>query len=72
MKNYKYKRIKISDLKPGQKVTIVGIPAEYEGIQKVKISNFATVEKRVFKGERADIDKYYNLSDGSKTLKVKK
>ncbi|WP_123921557.1 hypothetical protein [Chryseobacterium viscerum] len=62
--------MKISDLKPGQKVTIGGIPAEYKGIEKVKISNFAIVEKRVFKGE--GIDKYYSLSDVSKTLKSEK
>lgn len=62
--------MKISDLKSGQKVTISGTPAEYKGIQKVKISNFAIVEKRVFKGE--GIDKYYSLSDGSKTLKSEK
>lgn len=62
--------MKISDLKPGQKVTIGGIPGEYKGIEKVKISNFAIVEKRVFKGE--GIDKYYSLSDGSKTLKSEK
>ncbi|KQK26071.1 hypothetical protein AR438_10850 [Chryseobacterium aquaticum] len=62
--------MKISDLKPGQKVTIGGIPAEYKGIEKVKISNFAIVEKRVFKGK--GIDKYYSLSDGSKTLKSEK
>ncbi len=64
--------MKISDLKPGQKVTIGGIPAEYKGIEKVKISNFAIVEKRVFKGEGIDIGKYYSLSDGSKTLKSEK
>lgn len=40
--------MKISDLKPGQKVTINGMLAEYKGIQKVKIPNFGKVEKRIF------------------------
>ena len=38
----------LSDLKPGQKVTIDGMLAEYKGIQKVRIPNFGKVEKRVF------------------------
>lgn len=64
--------MKISDLKPGQKATLNGMLAEYKGIQKVKISNFAKVEKRVFKGVGMNIYKYYSLSDGSKTLKSEK
>ena len=64
--------MKISDLKPGQKVTIDGMLAEYKGIQKVRIQNFGKVEKRVFQAEGIDIYKYYNLNDGSKTLKSEK
>ena len=62
----------LSDLKPGQKVTINGMLAEYKGIQKVKIPNFGKVEKRVFQGEGINIYKYYNLNDGAKTLKSEK
>lgn len=62
----------LSDLKPGQKVTINGMLAEYKGIQKVKIPNFGKVEKRVFQGECINIYKYYNLNDGAKTLKSEK
>lgn len=64
--------MKISDLKPGQKVTINGIPAEYLGIQKVRIPNIGKAEKRVFRCERIDVYKYYNLNEGSKTLKSEK
>ena len=64
--------MKISDLKPGQKVSINGMLAEYKGIQKVRIPNFGKVEKRVFEAEGIDIYKYYNLNDGSKTLKSEK
>ncbi len=64
--------MKISDLKPGQKVTINGMLAEYKGIQKVRIPNFGKVEKRVFEAEGIDIYKYYNLNEGSKTLKSEK
>jgi len=64
--------IKISDLKPGQKVSINGMLAEYKGIQKVRISNFGKVEKRVFKADGINIYKYYNLMEGSKTLKSEK
>lgn len=58
----------ISDLKPGQKVTINGMLAEYKAIQKVKIPNFGKVEKRVFQGEGINIYKYYSIADGTKTL----
>ena len=64
--------MKISDLKPGQKVTIDGMLAEYKGIQKVRIPNFGKVEKRVFQAEGINIYKYYNLNDGAKTLKSEK
>ncbi len=64
--------MKISDLKPGQKVTINGMIAEYQGIQKVKIQNFGKVEKRVFKADGINIFKYYTLNDGVKTLKSEK
>jgi hypothetical protein len=37
--------MKLSDLKLGQKVSINGIPSEYQGIRKVKIPNFGKVEK---------------------------
>ena len=60
--------MELSDLKPGQKVKISGIAAEYQGIQRVTISNFAKVDKRVFKFEGINIYKYYRLNDGSKTL----
>ena len=64
--------MKISDLKPGQKVSINGILSEYLGIQKVKIPNFGKVEKRVFKADGIDMYKCYNLTEGSKTLKSQK
>lgn len=37
--------MKISDLKPGQKVTINRISYEYLGIQKVRIPNIGEAEK---------------------------
>ena len=64
--------MKISDLKPGQKVTINGMLAEYEGIQKVRIPNLGKAEKRIFKAEGIDIYRYYNLNEGSKTLESEK
>ena len=64
--------MKISDLKPGQKVTINGMLAEYEGIQKVRIPNLGKAEKRIFKAEGIDIYRYYNLNGGSKTLESEK
>ena len=64
--------MKISDLKPGQKVTINKISYEYLGIQKVRIPNIGKAEKRVFKATGFDGHKHYNLSDGSKTLKSEK
>ena len=64
--------MKISDLKPGQKVTINRISYEYLGIQKVRIPNIGEAEKRVFKATGFDGHKHYNLSDGSKTLKSEK
>lgn len=64
--------MKISDLKPRQKVMIDGMLAEYKGIQKIRISNFGRVEKRVFKAEGINLYRYYSLSDGCKTLKSKK
>lgn len=64
--------MKISDLKPGQKVSINGMLAEYKGIQKVRIQNLGKVQKRVFQGEGVRIYKYYNLNDGSKTIKSEK
>ena len=60
--------MKISDLKPGQKVTINGMLAEYKGIQKVRIPNFGKAEKRVFQAEGINIYKYYSIADGTKTL----
>lgn len=62
----------ISDLKPGQKVSINGMLAEYKGIQKIKISNFVKTDKRVFQAEGINIYIYYSLNDGSKTLKSEK
>lgn len=64
--------MKISDLKPGQKVSINGIYAEYLGIQKVRIPNFGKAEKRVFKCDGSGAYKYYNLNEGSKTLRSEK
>ena len=64
--------MKISDLKPGQKVTINGAPAEYLVIRKVRIPNIEKAEKRVFRCEGIDVYKYYNLKEGSKTLKSEK
>jgi len=60
--------MKISDLKVGQKVAIKGMLAEYQGIQKVKVSGFGKVEKRVFKGIGIEIFKYFSLNDGAKNL----
>lgn len=68
----KDKILKISDLKPGQKVSINGFLAEYKGIQKVRISNLGKAEKRVFQGEGIKIYKYYSIGDGTKTLKSEK
>ena len=64
--------MKLSDLKPGQKVSMNGILAEYQGIQKVKIPNFGKVEKRVFRADETGDYLYYNLNEGSKTLKTEK
>ena len=60
--------MKISDLKVGQKVTIKGLLVEYQGIQKVKVSGFGKVEKRVFKGIGIEVFKYFSFNDGTKTL----
>jgi|GEM_PF-516410 len=65
-------KMKLSDLKPRQKVTIDGMRAEYLGIQKVRIPNLGKVEKRVFKADGIPLYKYYNLTDGLKTLKSEK
>lgn len=64
--------MKLSDIKPGQKVSINGMLAEYQGIQKIKIPNFGKVEKRVFRTDEIGDYLYYNLNDGSKTLKSEK
>ncbi|NML70786.1 hypothetical protein HHL23_13415 [Chryseobacterium sp. RP-3-3] len=64
--------MKLSDIKPGQKVSINGMLAEYQGIQKIKIPNFGKVEKRVFRRDETGDYLYYNLNDGSKTLKSEK
>ncbi|KGO10001.1 hypothetical protein I6H88_21295 [Elizabethkingia bruuniana] len=64
--------MKLSELKPGQKVILNGILAEYQGIQKVRIPNFGKVEKRVFRTDETGDYLYYNLADGSKTLKSEK
>ncbi len=52
--------MKISDLKPGQKVTINKISYEYLGIQKVRIPNIGEAEKRVFKA--TGVDSYTTIS----------
>ena len=62
-----YKMI-ISEIQVGQAVTIKGMLTEYQGIQKVKVSSFGKVEKRVFKGIGIEIYKYFSLQDGTKTL----
>ncbi|WP_106916672.1 hypothetical protein [Chryseobacterium aurantiacum] len=64
--------MKLSELKPGQKVSLNGILPEYQGIQKVRIPNFGKVEKRVFRTDETGDYLYYNLADGSKTLKSEK
>ena len=64
--------MKISDLTPGQKVTINKISYEYLGIEKVRIPNFGRTEKRVSKATSFDGYKYYNLIDRDKTLKSEK
>ncbi|WP_292008900.1 hypothetical protein [Chryseobacterium sp.] len=64
--------MKLSDIKPGQKVSLNGIIAEYQGIRKVKIPTFGKVEKRVFRIDETGEYLYYNLTDGSKTLKSEK
>ena len=38
----------------------------------MKIPNFGKSWKRVFKADGIDMYKYYNLTEGSKTLKKKK
>lgn len=43
--------MKLLELKPGQKVSLNGILAEYQGIQKVRIPNYGKVEKRVFRAD---------------------
>lgn len=64
--------MKISDLTPGQKVTINKISYEYLGIEKVRIPNIGKAEKMVFKATGFDGYKHYNLFDGDKTLKSEK
>ncbi|MDQ8749946.1 hypothetical protein [Elizabethkingia miricola] len=61
--------MKLSDLKLGQKVSINGIPSEYQGIRKVEIPNFGKVEKRVFRRDENGECIYYNIIDGTKLLK---
>lgn len=59
---------KISDLKPGQKVSIDGMLAEYKGIQRVRIANSGKSDKRVFQVDGIKVFKYYGLNEGWKTL----
>ncbi|MDV3668201.1 hypothetical protein CMU39_09210 [Elizabethkingia anophelis] len=61
--------MKLSELKPGQKVKINGKLYEYLGIQKRQIRSFAKVDKRTFKGEGKDDYVLFSLNEGSKTLK---
>lgn len=61
--------MKLSDLKLGQKVSVNGTASEYQGIHKVKIPNFGKVEKRVFRRDENGECIYYNIIDGTKTLK---
>lgn len=67
-KVFKIYKMIISEIKVGQVVTIKGMLTEYQGIQKVKVSSFGKVEKRVFKGIGIEIYKYFSLQDGIKTL----
>lgn len=67
-KVFKIYKMIISEIKVGQAVTIKGMLTEYQGIQKVKVSSFGKVEKRVFKGIGIEIYKYFSLQDGTKTL----
>lgn len=66
------KPTKFSDLKPGQKVSIDGMLAEYKGIQRVRIANSGKADKRVFQGDGIKIFKYYGLNEGLKTLDSEK
>lgn len=66
------KSTKLSDLKPGQKVSIDGMLAEYKGIQRVRIANSGKADKRVFQRDGIKIFKYYGLNEGSKTLDSEK
>lgn len=68
----KDQKMKISELKPGQKVSINGMLAIYLGIRKVRIANFGKVEKIVFKAEGINIYRYYSFVEVSKTLKSEK
>jgi len=61
-------RIKLQNLKIGQKVTITEVSVEHERINKVKISSDCRVERRIFKESTENGYSYYGLNDGSKTL----
>lgn len=62
--------MKISDLKPGQKVFIGGFRYEYQGIKKIK-TNLGRVQKIVFQGMGEDNRRLYPVTDLSKTLESK-
>lgn len=62
--------MRISELKPGQIVTIGGFRYEYKGIQKIK-TNLGKVQKIVFQGMGEFNRRLYPLTDGSATLESK-
>lgn len=59
--------MKITDLKPGQKVKIFRKDYTYEGIKKVP-GKIGRVQKIVFQGLDKEDQILYNLSDGTLTL----
>ena len=59
--------MKITDLKPGQKVKIFRKDYTYEGIKKVP-AKIGKVQKIVFQGEEKNDQILYNLSEGALTL----
>ncbi len=63
--------MKIFDLKPGQPVTIDGIPCIYKGVNKIN-TKIGKVQKIVFQGEGKFNQRLYPITDGTKTLKSEK
>lgn len=59
--------MKITDLKPGQKVKIFRKDYTYEGIKKVP-GKIGRVQKIVFQGEEKDDQILYPITDCAKSL----